>query len=235
MSTCGDVSSRLRPRRLHRPFPLSISASRGQQLPPDAAGKKFCCRFRGNIHANSSQPCHSRRTAGLDHCAHRSSRAGSRACAGHRCPRLTARPRRNIVVIGTRRTEPHRGRFRLADRCDQRRRPQHAAHRQPAGLGAQPRAVVLRRPKLDLGRFDLRARAPSLRGLPGDQLLVMLNGKRYNRSGPRAGLPRPATPACRSVRKAPTFLPFPPSRSRASKCCATARRPSMVRTPSRAC
>lgn len=86
-----------------------------------------------------------------------------------------------IVVIGTRRTDRT-----VADSAS----PIDVIS--AADLQAQPTANLLDAvrnlvPSFFVGQNSISdastfVRAPSLRGLPGDQLLVMLNGKRYNRS-----------------------------------------------------
>ena len=87
----------------------------------------------------------------------------------------------SIVVIGTRRTDRT-----VADSAS----PIDVIS--AADLSAQPTANLLDSvrnlvPSFFVGQNSISdtstfVRAPSLRGLPGDQLLVMLNGKRYNRS-----------------------------------------------------
>ena len=90
-------------------------------------------------------------------------------------------PEENIVVIGTRRTDRT-----VADSAS----PIDVIS--AADLSMQPTANLLDSvrnlvPSFFVGQNSISdastfVRAPSLRGLPGDQLLVMLNGKRYNRS-----------------------------------------------------
>jgi len=90
-------------------------------------------------------------------------------------------PEENIVVIGTRRTDRT-----VADSAS----PIDVIS--AADLSTQPTANLLDSvrnlvPSFFVGQNSISdastfVRAPSLRGLPGDQLLVMLNGKRYNRS-----------------------------------------------------
>lgn len=87
----------------------------------------------------------------------------------------------SIVVIGTRRTDRT-----VADSAS----PIDVIS--AADLTTQPTANLLDSvrnlvPSFFVGQNSISdastfVRAPSLRGLPGDQLLVMLNGKRYNRS-----------------------------------------------------
>ena len=87
----------------------------------------------------------------------------------------------SIVVIGTRRTDRT-----VADSAS----PIDVIS--AADLSTQPTANLLDSvrnlvPSFFVGQNSISdastfVRAPSLRGLPGDQLLVMLNGKRYNRS-----------------------------------------------------
>ena len=87
----------------------------------------------------------------------------------------------SIVVIGTRRTDRT-----VADSAS----PIDVIS--AADLSSQPTANLLDSvrnlvPSFFVGQNSISdastfVRAPSLRGLPGDQLLVMLNGKRYNRS-----------------------------------------------------
>lgn len=87
----------------------------------------------------------------------------------------------SIVVIGTRRTDRT-----VADSAS----PIDVIS--AADLSSQPTANLLDAvrnlvPSFFVGQNSISdastfVRAPSLRGLPGDQLLVMLNGKRYNRS-----------------------------------------------------
>jgi iron complex outermembrane receptor protein len=87
----------------------------------------------------------------------------------------------SIVVIGTRRTDRT-----VADSAS----PIDVIS--AADIASQPTANLLDTvknlvPSFFVGQNSISdastfVRAPSLRGLPGDQLLVMLNGKRYNRS-----------------------------------------------------
>ncbi len=87
----------------------------------------------------------------------------------------------SIVVIGTRRTDRT-----VADSAS----PIDVIS--AADIATQPTSNLLDSvrnlvPSFFVGQNSISdastfVRAPSLRGLPGDQLLVMLNGKRYNRS-----------------------------------------------------
>ena len=86
-----------------------------------------------------------------------------------------------IVVIGTRRTD--RSATNSASPVDvisaQELTSQPAANMLDAVKNLVPSFYVGQNSISDASTF---VRAPSLRGLPADQVLVMLNGKRYNRS-----------------------------------------------------
>ncbi|QUT03878.1 TonB-dependent receptor [Sphingobium phenoxybenzoativorans] len=86
-----------------------------------------------------------------------------------------------IVVIGTRRTD--RSATNSASPVDvisaQEITSQPAANMLDAVKNIIPSFFVGQNTISDASTF---VRAPSLRGLPGDEVLVMLNGKRYNRS-----------------------------------------------------
>ena len=88
---------------------------------------------------------------------------------------------KDIVVIGTRRTDRSAGDT-----------PSPVDVISAAELGAQPASNMLDAVKNIVPSFFVSqntisdastfVRSPSLRGLPADNILVMLNGKRYNRS-----------------------------------------------------
>lgn len=88
---------------------------------------------------------------------------------------------KEIVVIGTRRTDRT-----VADSASpvdvissSELQSQPAGNMLDAVKNIIPSFFVGQNSISDASTF---VRAPSLRGLPGDQVLVMLNGKRYNRS-----------------------------------------------------
>jgi outer membrane receptor for ferrienterochelin and colicin len=74
-------------------------------------------------------------------------------------------------------------------------------------------------------------RAPSLRGLSADEVLVMMNGKRFNRSALVQVTPV-VTPRCPSARRVPTLRPSPAWPSATCRSCVTAPPRNMVPTPS---
>ncbi len=87
----------------------------------------------------------------------------------------------SIVVIGTRRTDrtvtDSASPIDVISAADLRTQP--TANMLDAVRNLVPSFFVGQNSISDASTF---VRSPSLRGLPGDQLLVMLNGKRYNRS-----------------------------------------------------
>ena len=103
------------------------------------------------------------------------------AFAQDAAPQADSAPEESIVVIGTRRTDRT-----VTDSAS----PIDVIS--AADIASQPTANLLDTvrnlvPSFFVGQNSISdastfVRAPSLRGLPGDQLLVMLNGKRYNRS-----------------------------------------------------
>ncbi len=90
-------------------------------------------------------------------------------------------PPSDIVVIGTRRTD--RTLTNSASPIDvisaSELNAQPAANMLDAVKNIVPSFYVGQNTISDASTF---VRSPSLRGLPGDEILVMLNGKRYNRS-----------------------------------------------------